>query len=310
LCKSIFALAQDHAGASGGIVAIGHRVVHGGERFAEATEIDSEVEAAIEELTPLAPMHNPLCLTGIRVARELFPSARQVAVFDTAFHRTLPESAFLYALPYAWYEQDGVRRYGFHGTSHRSVAARVAELRPDRASRLIVCHLGAGCSTAAIRDGRSIDTSMGMTPVEGLVMATRPGDVDAGAIAFVAKKHGLDVGDLEEILNRQSGLLGLSGLSGDMRELEGHAAAGNPRAELALEVFAHRVRKYIGAHHATLGVRGLEGLGMCVDPVANASCKGREAVISTPVSPIALLVVPTDEEKMIAREVHALLSGT
>jgi len=331
LCTSIFALSADAAGSEE-ILAVGHRVVHGGERFSEATLIDGAVEAAIEELAPLAPVHNPLCLRGIRAARKLLPRAQQIAVFDTAFHQTLPEAACLYAVPYDWYERDGVRRHGFHGTSHRWVAARTAARWPDRASRLVVCHLGAGCSTTAILDGRSVDTSMGMTPLEGLVMGTRSGDVDPGVIAFIAKRRGLDIGEVEGILNHESGLLGVSGLSADIRELEGHAAAGHARAELALEIFAHRARKYIGAHHATLGgatavaftggagenspslrsriLRGLDGLGMFLDTQANSSCKGGEAVISTPASPVALLVVPTDEEQMIAREVHALVSGT
>ncbi len=311
------------------VAGVGHRIVHGADRFTEAIEVDQSVEAAIEELIPLAPLHNRLSLSGISAARELLPAARQFAVFDTAFHHTLPPAAYLYALPYEWYEKEGVRRYGFHGTSHRWVAERAAAICPDHASKLIVCHLGAGCSTAAIRDGHSLDTSMGMTPLEGLVMATRSGDVDAGVIAFIAKQRGLEINELEEILNRKSGLFGISGLSGDIQQLEQHASEGNARAELALEMFAHRVRKYIGAHNATLGgataiaftggagensaslrsriLRGLDGLGMALGPAANARCQGREAIISTTSSPITLLVIQTDEESVIAGEVQGLL---
>jgi len=315
-------------GSNGDVSAIGHRVVHGGERFDAATPLDADVEDAIAELSPLAPMHNPLCLEGIRAARGSFTEAAQYAVFDTAFHQTLPEAAFRYAVPQDWYEADGVRRYGFHGTSHRFVSRRVAELDPERAGRLIVCHLGAGCSTSAIRDGLSVDTSMGMTPLEGLVMATRSGDLDPGVISYLARRSGLRAEEIETALNERSGLLGLSSESGDIRVLEQRAAEGHPRAELALQVFAHRAKKYIGAHHATLGgataiaftggagenspslrkriMEGLAGLDMVMDDDANDRARGCEAFISSSSSRIALLVVPTDEERAIADEVREI----
>lgn len=314
------------------IGAVGHRVVHGGERFREAAEIDDGVEREIDALTPLAPLHNPLCLVGIRTARMRFPAARHVAVFDTAFHQTLPEEAFLYALPYAYYDRDRVRRYGFHGSSHRSVSRRaIQRLGLEGApSRVITCHLGAGCSTAAVRDGRSIDTSMGMTPLEGLVMATRSGDVDPGVLAWLARERCMEIDELEDVLQNASGLLGVSGISADMRVLERSAGSGDVRAERALAVFAHRVRKYLGAHLATLGganaivmtggagenspalrsriFRDMQGLGIELDAVENAACAGTEARISTPSSRVAIYVIPSNEEFEIARETQALLA--
>ncbi|MGH0033816.1 MAG: acetate/propionate family kinase [Myxococcota bacterium] len=315
------------------IDAVGHRVVHGGERFREAVLIDDAVEREIESLIPLAPLHNPVCLLGIRAARRRFPEARHVAVFDTAFHQTLPEEAFLYALPYECYTEDRVRRYGFHGSSHRFASERAIErLGAETApSRVITCHLGAGCSTAAVRDGRSIDTSMGMTPLEGLVMATRSGDVDPALLVGLGERRGLDAREVEQMLLHRSGLLGLSGLSGDMKTLLREADAGHARADLALRVFVHRVRKYIGAHWAVLGgadaivftggagenspalrsriLSGLEGLGAVLDPAANEACVGREGTISRDDSPVALYVIPANEELAIARETRALLSS-
>lgn len=313
------------------IESVGHRVVHGGERFREAALIDDVVERAIEDLSPLAPLHNPLCLVGIRAARKRYPNAQHVAVFDTAFHQTLPEAAFLYALPYDYYERDGVRRYGFHGSSHRSVSQRAIELldRRGESSRVITCHLGAGCSTAAVRDGRSVDTSMGMTPLEGLVMATRSGDVDPGVPGVIARKRGMSTQEIEDVMLNESGLLGLSGISGDMRELLSEANAGNARAELALGVFVHRVRKYLGAHLAILGgadaivmtggagenspelrariFEGMEGLGIELDATANSACVGYEHAISDPASRVAIYVIPSNEELAIAQETRALL---
>jgi len=315
------------------IGAVGHRVVHGGERFREPTTIDDHVEAEIEALAPLAPLHNPACLLGIRAARRRLPEARHVAVFDTAFHQTLPAEAYLYALPYACYEEDGVRRYGFHGISHAAASARARAWLGERPgpTRIITCHLGAGCSTAAVRDGRSLDTSMGMTPLEGLVMATRSGDVDPGALRHLGERRGLGLAELETLLVERSGLLGLSGLTGDLERLIREAGRGHERAELALRVFAHRVRRYIGAHLAVLGgvdalvftggagehspalrariLSGLEGLGMQLDPEANEACAGREGVISKRASPVALYVIAANEEHAIAQQIHALGRG-
>jgi acetate kinase len=313
---------------------VAHRVVHGGERFREAVRVDAEVERAIEALAPLAPMHNPIGLLGIRTAAALYPAAQPVAVFDTAFHQSLPEHAFLYALPYELYEREGIRRYGFHGASHRHVARRVGELLGGAggASRIISCHLGAGCSITAIRDGRSVDTSMGMTPLEGLVMATRSGDLDPGIFAQLALRRGMTAGEVAALLNQESGLLGLSGLSGDMRELERAAANGHARAECALAVFAHRARRYIGACLAVLGgadalaftggagansaslrariLAGLDGLGMQLDAAANEGCAGTEMLISGVHSTVSLLVVPPDEELAIAREAFAAVAAS
>jgi acetate kinase len=324
------AVCDDIAGAAD-IDCVGHRVVHGGEKFCEATLIDDDTERAIEDLVPLAPLHNPLCLIGIRAARKRFPKARHVAVFDTAFHQTLPDDAFTYALPYHYYTEFGVRRYGFHGSSHRSVSARAIERlgRVASSSRIITCHLGAGCSTAAVRDGRSIDTSMGMTPLEGLVMATRSGDIDPGIVGLLARTQGMSAQAVEDVMLNESGLLGLSGISGDMRELLEKAGAGSKRAELALSVFAHRVRKYIGAHLVTLGgadaivltggagenspalrsriLEGLEGLGIELDATANADCVGSEGTITTATSRVAVYVIASNEELAIAKEARALV---
>jgi len=310
---------------------VGHRIVHGGDDFREAVVIDDEVEARIEALTPLAPLHNPLGLVGIRAARQRFPEAQHIAVFDTAFHQTLPKEAFLYALPYEAYTRDGVRRYGFHGSSHRSVSERAIEWlgRDVAGTRIISCHLGAGCSTAAIRDGRSIDTSMGMTPLEGLVMSTRSGDIDPGAFAFLAERRGSDARGVERMLLHESGLLGLSGKSGDMKTLVEAADAGDDRAEVALQVFAHRVRKYIGAHLAVLNgvdaivftggvgenspalrqriLENLDGLGIVLDPEENECCTGRDGTISDNESAVAVYVMTCNEELAIAREARALL---
>ncbi len=313
---------------------VAHRVVHGGEHFREAVRIDDAALRAIEDLAPLAPMHNPICLLGIRTAANLYPAAQQVAVFDTAFHHSLPEYAFLYALPYSYYERDGIRRYGFHGASHHYVAQRVAELlgSADGHSRIISCHLGAGCSMAAIRDGRSLDTSMGMTPLEGLVMGTRSGDLDPGVFAHLVEHLGIAASDVAGLLNHESGLLGISGMSSDVRELERAAATGHARAELALEVFAYRARKYIGAYLAVLGgadavaftggagansaglrrriLTGLEGLGMSLDPVANQAGDGSEALISSGDSAVSLFVIPSNEELSIAREAFGVVAGS
>jgi acetate kinase len=313
--------------------AVGHRVVHGGERFSRATQIDDEVEAAIEALVPLAPLHNPLCLEGIRAARRAFPQAQHVAVFDTAFHQTLPEAAYLYALPHDTYERDGVRRYGFHGSSHRSVSERAIEWLGGSAegTRIITCHLGAGCSTAAIRDGRSVDTSMGMTPLEGLVMSTRSGDVDPGVFAYLARRRGLDATGVEAMLQNESGLLGLSQTTGDLKQLLEDARGGRAPAARALGVFTHRVRRYIGAHLAVLGgadalvftggagenspelrariLEDLGGLGFVLDPARNEAHAGNSGTISHDDSPCAIYVIEADEERAIADEARTLLEA-
>jgi len=318
------------------IQAVGHRVVHGGESFARSQRIDETVLKALDELVELAPLHNPHNIAGIRAATRVFgPGVPQVAVFDTAFHHSLPEVAFLYGLPYQLYRRYKVRRYGFHGTSHRYVAHRYRQLtgRPRERTKLITLHLGNGASACAILDGDSVDTSMGFTPLEGLVMGTRSGDLDPAILDFVASKEGLTLSQMETLLNKQSGLLGLSGLTPDMRELlkeiEEH---DDRRARLAVEVFSYRIRKYIGAYLAVLDgaeaivfaggigenaaeIRarvcgGLEWMGITVDAHANASLtNGREGRFSTPDSRVELWVIPTDEELLIARDTWRVVTG-
>jgi acetate kinase len=319
------------AGERAALAAIGHRVVHGGERFHAPAVIDAAVCAEIRALARLAPLHNPANLIGIEVCREAFPGVPQVAVFDTAFHQTLPPHAFRYAVPEAWYERFGVRRYGFHGTSHRFVAERAAEWlgRPLAALNLVTLHLGNGASAAAIRAGRCADTSMGLTPLEGLVMGTRSGDLDPAVPLYVQREAGLDPAGADAALNHESGLLGLAG-TGDVRELLAREAAGDARARLALEVYCHRVRKYVGAYLAVLGradalvftggvgenaarVRslacaGLDALGIALDERANAAVAGEVAEIGRTGMPVRALVVRTNEELQIARETLAALS--
>ncbi|MGQ0713537.1 MAG: acetate/propionate family kinase [Gemmatimonadaceae bacterium] len=311
------------------IEAVGHRVVHGGEHFARSQRVDDQVLAILEDLVDLAPLHNPHNVAGMRAASRVFgPGVPQVAVFDTAFHSTLPETAFLYGLPYQLYRRYKVRRYGFHGTSHRYVAHRYRQLtgRDRERSQLITLHLGNGASACAIRGGDSVDTSMGFTPLEGLVMGTRSGDLDPAILDFIAAKEGLSLSQVEVMLNKQSGLLGLSGLTADMRELLGEIAEHDDRrARLAVDVFCYRVRKYIGAYLAVLGgahaivfaggigenaveIRaricdGLEWLGIAIDADANASLtQGREGRFDAPGSRVELWVIPTDEELLIARD--------
>lgn len=318
----------------GDIGAVGHRVVHGGEHFAGPVMITPEVEKTIEELSSLAPLHNPVNLKGIRAARELLPQVPHVAVFDTAFHHTIPAYAYLYALPYELYEQQKVRRYGFHGMSHFYVALKAAEYlkRPFNELEIISCHLGNGASMCAIDHGRSVDTSMGMTPAEGLVMGTRSGDVDAGVLVHLMRTMELDAAKLEELVNRSSGLKGLSGISNDMREVEAAAERGEHRALLALRVYSYRVRKYIGAYAAAMGgadaliftggvgqgsavmralaCQGLSWMGIRVDEQKNRNADGFRQVcdITAEGSAVRVLVVPTDEERMIARETLRTLS--
>lgn len=312
--------------------AIGHRIVHGGEHFADAALIDDGVTAAIEAARPLAPTHNPKSLRGIRAAQKVFPGLPQVAVFDTAFHQSMPPEAYVYPIPYVFYERDRIRRYGFHGTSHRFVSERAAEMLGKRAGTFtgVTCHLGNGSSIAAIRDGQSVDTSMGWTPLEGLMMGTRSGDLDPAIVLELASRSELGVEGVANLLNNESGLLGVSGVSSDLRVVENAAAEGVPRARLALDVFAHRVRRGIGAALGVLGgadaivftggigehatrmrervVGSLKGLGVSFDPEANRLCKGREGRISSDDSLIAVLVIPSREEWIIARETEAVVS--
>ena len=310
------------------IGAVGHRVVHGGEKFAKS--VTPEVKAAIAECNDLAPLHNPANLIGIEACESLMPGTPQVVVFDTAFHQTMPEKAYMYGLPYEYYEKYKVRRYGFHGTSHSFVSKRVAEIvgKPYNATKTIVCHLGNGASVSAVLNGESVDTSMGLTPLEGLVMGTRSGDIDPAIMEFIAKKENLDIAGIMNVLNKKSGVEGVSGVSSDFRDLEAAAKAGNKRAELAIDVFAYRVAKYVGAYTAAMnGVDNivftagigencalvrtkvcsyLGYLGITIDEEANGK-RGEEIIISTPDSKVKVLVVPTNEELAIARETVALV---
>ena len=312
------------------IGAVGHRVVHGGEKFAKSVVVTPEVKAAIAECNDLAPLHNPANLIGIEACESLMPGTPQVVVFDTAFHQTMPEKAYMYGLPYEYYEKYKVRRYGFHGTSHSFVSKRVAEIvgKPYNATKTIVCHLGNGASVSAVLNGESVDTSMGLTPLEGLVMGTRSGDIDPAIMEFIAKKENLDIAGIMNVLNKKSGVDGVSGVSSDFRDLEAAAKAGNKRAELAIDVFAYRVAKYVGAYTAAMnGVDNivftagigencalvrikvcsyLGYLGITIDEEANGK-RGEEIVISTPDSKVKVLVVPTNEELAIARETVALV---
>jgi acetate kinase len=307
------------------IDAVGHRVVHGGEKFSESVIIDNEVKAAIEEYIELAPLHNPPNLKGILAAENALPDVPQVAVFDTAFHATLPPHAYLYGLPYTLYQRYKIRRYGFHGTSHKFVAFRAAELMQTDIStlKIITCHLGNGASITAVNGGKSVDTSMGFTPLEGLVMGTRSGDIDPAIIPFVMAKEELSIGEVDAMLNKHSGLMGVSGVSSDMRDIEEQIAADNERAQLAHDIYIYRIAKYIGAYTAamngvdvivfTAGIgengpmqreaicRNLGYLGVEIDVKQN-DCKGKEQEISTPSSTVKVWVIPTNEELMIARE--------
>jgi acetate kinase len=331
--------APDHAHAVDGILAelgglridaVGHRVVHGGERFRTAVLVDDAVEQAIEALSPLAPLHNPPALAGIRAARRALPDVPHVAVFDTAFHHTLPPAAFSYAIDAQLAARHAIRRYGFHGTSYRIVSERAGELlqRPLAELRLVILHLGNGASVAAVSGGHSVDTSMGLTPLEGLVMGTRSGDIDPAVLLYLARNAGMTIDGLDDLLNRRSGLLGLAGRA-DMRELVEAAGRGDPAARLALDVYLHRIRHYIGAYAAEMGgvdavvftagvgensavvragaVDGLEFLGIHLDTVANESPSSGSRVISAAGSTVQVLVVPTDEERQIARETVAVV---
>lgn len=306
------------------ISAVGHRVVHGGEYFSESIKITDEVIEKIEAVSELAPLHNPPNLTGIQAFKEALPNVPMVAVFDTAFHQTMPEKSYIYSLPYEYYEEYGIRKYGFHGTSHKYVAERAAQLlnRPLEQLKLITCHLGNGASITAVENGKSIDTSMGFTPLAGVTMGTRSGDIDPAIIPYIKEKTGMSASEVVNVLNKKSGLLALSGISNDLRDIQ-EAAPTNKRAELALEIFATRIHQYIGSYAArmngvdaivfTAGVgensrivrekilTGLEFMGVYWDPVLNNEC-GREAFINYPHSPVKVMVIPTNEEVMIARD--------
>lgn len=313
------------------IDAVGHRMVHGGEKFNKSVLLTDEVLKAFEACTDLAPLHNPANLKGVRAVQELMPGLPQVGVFDTAFHQTMPKEAYMYAIPYELYEKYGVRRYGFHGTSHRYVSQRVCEYLGVKAEgkKIITCHIGNGGSIAAVKDGKCVDTSMGLTPLEGLMMGTRSGDIDGGAVTFIEKKLGLDADGMSNLLNKKSGLLGVSGISSDMREIFSANEAGNERAKLAFDMYCYRVRKYVGSYAAamngcdiivfTAGVgenqadmrqrvcEGLSFMGVQIDVEKNKGIHGEEAIISTPESKVQVVVIPTDEELMIASDTMALL---
>ena len=313
------------------IDAVGHRVVHGGEKFATSTVLTDEVIAVIEECNDLAPLHNPANLIGIRACQELMPNVPMVAVFDTAFHQTMPDVAYTYALPYEYYEKYSVRRYGFHGTSHSYVSKRAAEIlgKDVKDLKTIVCHLGNGASICAVNGGKSVDTSMGLTPLEGLIMGTRSGDVDPSILDFIAQKENLTLSEVMNVLNKKSGVEGISGVSSDFRDLAAAAAEGNDRARLALDAFVYRVVKYIGAYAAAMNgvdvicftagcgendattraniMSYLGYLGITVDEEANNGARGKEAVISTADSKVTVLAVPTNEELAICRETVALV---
>ncbi|MEH7885988.1 acetate kinase [Bacillus sp. JJ1609] len=311
------------------IEGVGHRVVHGGEEFNDSVLITEEVLTKIEELSELAPLHNPANITGIRAFQGVLPNVPAIAVFDTAFHQTMPENSFLYSLPYEYYKKYGIRKYGFHGTSHKYVSQRAAEMlgRPVEHLRLISCHLGNGASIAAIEGGKSIDTSMGFTPLAGVTMGTRSGNIDPALIPYIMEKTNKNADEVLNVLNKESGMLGVSGFSSDLRDIEDEAEKGNERAELALKVFADRIHKYIGSYAArmcgvdaiifTAGIgenssairarvlQGLEFMGIYWDPALN-KVRGEEAFISYPHSPVKVMVIPTDEEVMIARDVVRL----
>ena len=313
------------------IDAVGHRMVHGGEKFNKSVVLTDEVLKTFEECIDLAPLHNPANLKGVQAVSELMPGLPQVGVFDTAFHQTMPAHSYLYAIPYDLYEQYGVRRYGFHGTSHRYVSQRVCDYRGVKMEdkKIITCHIGNGASIAAVQNGKCVDTSMGLTPLEGLMMGTRSGDIDGGAITFIEKKLGLDADGMSNLLNKKSGVLGITGISSDMREIEDAIEHGNERAKLALDMYNYRIKKYIGAYAAAMGgcdiivftagvgenqcstreaaCTGLEYMGVKLDVEKNKTIRGEEAVISTPDSKVTVCVIPTDEELMIATDTMNLL---
>jgi len=312
------------------IDAVGHRVVHGGEKFASSVVITDEVMAAIEECNPLAPLHNPANIIGIKACQEKMPGVPMVAVFDTAFHQTMPAKAYTYAIPYEYYENDKMRRYGFHGTSHRYVSQRCAEIlgKPIEELKIVSCHLGNGSSITAVDGGKSVDTSMGLTPLAGLPMGTRSGDMDAGIMEYIMKKYDMSMADMMTTLNKKSGVLGISGVSSDFRDLDNAAAEGNKRAALAIEVFEYGVRKMIAEYAAAMGgvdaviftagvgensadmrlhfVDGLQFMGIEIDPEKN-NIRGEERIVSPDGAKVKVLVIPTNEELMIAKDTAELV---
>ena len=315
------------------IDAVGHRVVHGGEKFNKSVLINEEVIAKVKECYDIAPLHNPVNIAGIDAITSILPNVPQVGVFDTAFHQTMPAKSFMYALPYKFYKEDGVRRYGFHGTSHRYVSKRVCEFLDVKYEdqKIITCHVGNGGSITAINHGKSVDTSMGLTPTEGLMMGTRSGDVDPGALTYIMEKHNLSAKDIQNIINKQSGIAGVTEISSDMREIEAADNAGDERAQLGLAMYEQRIIKYIGAYAAEMGgvdiivftggvgenqtgVREnvcapLGFMGVKLDNELNAKIRGTETVISTADSKVKVVVIPTDEEYLIARDTEAIVEG-
>ena len=329
-------LTSEKFGAVGSIDeidAVGHRMVHGGEKFSASTLLTDEVLEVFEACNDLAPLHNPANLKGVNAVKEVAPEMPQVGVFDTAFHQTMPDYAYMYALPYELYEQYGVRRYGFHGTSHRYITKRALEMLniPAEGSKIITCHIGNGASVAAVKDGKSVDTSMGMTPLAGLMMGTRSGDVDPGIFPYVMDKTGLDMQGMIDMLNKKSGVAGITGISSDMREVKAAADEGNKRAQLSNTMNFYRIKKYIGAYAAAMGgvdiiifaggvgenqqdcreaaLEGLEFLGVKLDKEVNNRMRGEEAVLSTPDSKVKVLLIPTDEEMMIASDTYEIVKN-
>ena len=313
------------------IDAVGHRMVHGGEKFNKSVVLTDEVLDVFKSVSDLAPLHNPANLKGVQAVSELMPGLPQVGVLDTAFHQTMPAHSYLYAIPYELYEKYGVRRYGFHGTSHRYVSQRVCEFLGVNygEKRIITCHIGNGGSVAAVENGKCVDTSMGLTPLEGLMMGTRSGDIDGGAVTFLEKKLGLDADGMSNLLNKKSGVLGITGISSDMREIDDAVANGDERAKLALDMYNYRIKKYVGAYAAAMGgcdiivftagvgenqyqmreavCENMEYMGVKLDKEKNKGVRGVEAVISAPESKVTVCVIPTDEELMIATDTMNLL---
>jgi len=313
------------------IDAVGHRIVQGGDKFCQSVIVDQSVEDGIEELCDLAPVHNAGHLKGIRAVDHLMPNVPQVCVFDNAFHSTMPDYAYLYAVPYELYEKYHVRRYGFHGTSHRYVSHRVCEMlgKDIKTQKIITCHIGNGASVSAVENGKVMDTSMGLTPLAGVMMGSRSGDIDASAVTYIMEKLGKKPQEMADYLNKESGVLGISGISSDMRDVESAAKEGNKRAILALQMYAYRIKKYNGAYAAAMGgvdtivftagvgenqtsmradaCEGLEFLGIKINKELNATIRGEEAIISTPDSKVTVCVVPTDEEIVIARDTKELV---
>ena len=315
------------------IDAVGHRMVHGGEKFSSSVLLTDEVMKDFEACNELAPLHNPANIKGVNAVKDIAPEMPQVGVFDTSFHQTLPDYAYIYGIPYELYEKYGIRRYGFHGTSHRYITKRVCEIlgvKPEE-KKIITCHIGNGGSIAAVKYGKCVDTTMGLTPLEGLMMGTRSGDIDPGAIPFIMEKLQLDGKGLSDLLNKKSGVLGVSGVSSDMREVEAAAKSGNKRAELANTIYFYRIKKYIGAYAAAMGgvdiivfaggvgenqspcreaaLEGLEFIGVELDKELNRKSRGEEVVLSTPESKVKVVLVPTDEELMIASDTYEIVSA-